>query len=140
MAELPNAIYAQIESLSAEGDALVDAGKYREGLARYQQAIILLPPPKEDWEAWTWLFGAIGDAHFANGNWGACQEAFREALKGPDGLGNPFIHLRLGQSALQLGDERSAVDELLRAYMGGGKEIFEEDERYLDFLSSKVKL
>lgn len=57
------------------------------------------------------------------------------AVTGPDGLGNPFIHLRLGQCALELGDEDQAKDELIRAYMGDGPGIFEEEEpKYFEFL------
>ncbi|ESS51127.1 hypothetical protein L665_00292 [Ralstonia solanacearum SD54] len=34
-----------------------------------------------------------------------------------------------------------AVDELTRAYMGGGLDIFiEDDPKYLDFLETKIKI
>lgn len=57
----------------------------------------------------------------------------------PGAIGNPFIHLRLGQAQLELGNTDRAADELMRAYMGGGLEIFAmEDERYLDFLASRA--
>ena len=54
---------------------------------------------------------------------------------------NPFLHLRLGQVLLDIGEEAGAADELMRAYMGGGAEIFSSEEsRYLDFLGTKAKL
>lgn len=57
----------------------------------------------------------------------------------PDALGNPFLHLRLGQAQLNLGNEDRAADELMRAYMGGGPEVFEiEDGRYLAFLKTRA--
>lgn len=59
----------------------------------------------------------------------------------PGAVGNPFLHLRLGQVLLDLGDEAGAADELMRAYMGGGAEIFSlEEPRYLAFLGTKAKL
>ena len=59
----------------------------------------------------------------------------------PGGLGNPFLHLRLGQVLLDQGHDDLAADELMRAYMGAGAEIFEsEDGRYLRFLGTRANL
>ena len=51
MTELPSEIYARIQILSKEGDALADVGKSKEAVAKYEQALALLPSPKDDWEA-----------------------------------------------------------------------------------------
>lgn len=52
---------------------------------------------------------------------------------------NPFLHLRLGQAQLELKNEVRAAEELCRAYMGAGKEIFaKEDPKYFDFLKTKI--
>ena len=57
----------------------------------------------------------------------------------PGGLGNPLVHLRLGQAFYEIGDRDRAADELMRAYMGAGAEIFETREcKYLDFLASRA--
>ena len=45
----------------------------------------------------------------------------------PRWLGEPILHLRLGQCALELGDITKAKDELTRAYMGAGKDIFQDE-------------
>ncbi|MDJ0969985.1 MAG: hypothetical protein QNJ06_08785 [Kiloniellales bacterium] len=58
----------------------------------------------------------------------------------PDGLGNLFVRLRLGQAQFVLGQLDRSADELARAYMGGGSEIFEEeDPKYWDFIRSKLQ-
>lgn len=58
-----------------------------------------------------------------------------------EGLGNPYIHLRLGQLYYEQENFDKAVDELTRAYMGGGLDIFiEDDPKYLDFLETKIKI
>ena len=55
----------------------------------------------------------------------------------PEAIGNPFIHLRLGQAQFELGDKEAAADELMRAYMGAGAEIFaEEAPKYLEYLAT----
>jgi hypothetical protein len=42
---------------------------------------------------------------------------------------------------LELGDHDRAADELMRAYMGGGPDIFDEDDpKYLAFLRTRADL
>ena len=56
-------------------------------------------------------------------------------MRCPDAIGNPFIHLRLGQTQFELGNKDRAADELMRAYMGAGAEIFVgEAPKYLQYL------
>ena len=77
------------------------------------------------------------DAHFLNGNYAAALSALEQAMRCPDAIGNPFIHLRLGQTQFELGNKDRAADELMRAYMGAGAEIFaEEAPKYLEFLGT----
>ena len=137
--ELPNGIHSQVLDLSAAGDAHAESGEAAEAIECYRMALLLLPRPGDQWEAYQWLQAAIGDVRFENGQYREALFAFEQALKG-GGLGNPFIHLRMGQCAFHLGDEHRAVEELLRAYMADGAEVFREDQRYLKFLKSKVQL
>ena len=46
----------------------------------------------------------------------------------PNAIGNPFIHLRLGQVQYELDDFERAKDELARALILGGSGIFEEED------------
>src|SRR5262249_45141020 len=117
MKMLRDDLHERITLFSQEGDNLVNACDYVSGLRKYHQAWALLPEPREEWEAATWLLSAIGDAHFLARDFEKSIAAFTNALRCPDGLGNPFIHLRLGESYFELGDVRRAQDELTRAYM-----------------------
>jgi len=135
--ELPEAIHDEISRLSEEGDAHADEERYREAIQKYVQALQLLPEPWQEWEASTWLLVSIGDAHFAAGNHEQARQALSDAMHCPDGLGNPFIHLRLGQVQFELGNLPRANDELARAFMGGGEEIFaDEDPKYFEHLKT----
>ena len=70
-------------------------------------------------------------------NYEEAREAFRDVMYCPGAIGNPFIHLRLGQVQFELGNLNRAGDELARAYMGKGEEIFEdEDPKYLAFVKT----
>ena len=58
----------------------------------------------------------------------------------PDAIGNPFLHLRLGQCQFELGDLERAADELARAYLIEGIAIFtDDDQKYLNFVKPKLQ-
>ena len=135
--ELSDAIHKKVAQLSKEGDEQAEGGHYREAVEKYIEALDLLPEPKTDWEACTWLLAAIGDANFKSKNYEHARAALSDAMHCPGAIGNPFIHLRLGQSQFELGNMQRANDELARAYMGAGKEIFDqEDPKYFSHLKT----
>ena len=60
---------------------------------------------------------------------------FLRAVQCVDGSGNPYIHLRVRQTQLELGNHEGAKENLARAYMAGGPELSgREDAKYLEFL------
>jgi len=134
-------IQEEMDRLCGEGDQFLDEDNYDKALAAYGAAEKLIPEPKQDWEASTWIYTAIGDVFF-------CKEDYLEALKSyefavisPDGLGNPYIHLMLGECQFELGNLDKAGDELTRAYMGQGSDIFDdEDPKYFQFLKTRIQI
>jgi tetratricopeptide (TPR) repeat protein len=139
MTELPDELHERIKVLCAKGDALLKDAAYEDAIAIYNQAWALVPHPVIDWNASTWILAAIGDACFLGGFHQSGIEALEYALQCPDGFGNPFIHLRLGQCAYEKGSEELAAENLARAYMLEGKEIFAVDSpKYFDYLKTKI--
>lgn len=139
--ELDSATHEAIKAHSARGDELADARNFEAAIAEYNKAWQLVPEPKNEWDASTWILAAIGDAAFRGGYNTSAREALQYAMHCPAGIGNPFLHLRLGQVLYDAGEEQGAADELLRAYMAEGEEIFAaEDSKYLDFLRRWTKL
>ena len=135
--ELSDAIHGKVVLLSKEGDEQAEIRHYREAVEKYIEALDLLPEPKTDWEACTWLLASIGDANFRSHNYEHARAALIDAMHCPGAIGNPFIHLRLGQSQFELGNVQRANDELARAYMLAGKEIFDqEDPKYFAHLKT----
>ena len=138
--ELSDAVIVQIRTLTDEGERLVTAGDHAGALPLYAAALRLVPAPIEDWEATTWIAAAMGDAHFFLEDFVAAQRCFALAVRAARGFGNPFVHLRLGQCALESGDDARAADELIRAYGLAGRDIFKrEPPRYLEFLKSRAQ-
>ncbi|VWC59213.1 hypothetical protein BLA18112_00728 [Burkholderia lata] len=140
MAELDNALYERIGALSDAGDALMEDGDYEGALAKFWAGFDLLPEPRTHWEAGTWLMAAIGDVNFHQEDYVAGRDNLAQSMHFPNAVGNPFLHLRLGQCQFELGELDRAADELMRAYMGGGPELFEdEDGKYLRFLATRAE-
>ena len=139
-APLSDSLHAEIVQLSERGNALADAGQWDEAVACFEAALDLLPEPLEQWSAACWLFTAIGDACFFKGDFARAIQPLLDAVKCHGGTGNPFLHLRLGQTQFELGHEILAAEELARAYMGGGTEIFDgEDAKYLALVKSVLR-
>lgn len=139
MAELDDLLYRRVKAYCAKGDRLAKAAQYSEALISYWAAWDLLPEPKTDWNAATWILAAIGDANFLSGDFVAGRDNLSTAMHCPDAVGNPFLHLRLGQCLFELGALDRAADELARAYMAAGKDIFRQEPKYLDFLKTRLK-
>lgn len=138
--ELHNQVHAQITALCAEGDRLSDQEDYHGALEQYQAALHLIPEPLTRWEASTWVLAAIGDTYFLTREFDSARDALQTAMHCPGAIGNPFMHLRLGQVQFELGDMTRASDELARAYMGGGQEIFQhEDPKYFVLVKASLR-
>jgi tetratricopeptide (TPR) repeat protein len=139
MRELPKELHEQIENLCSDGDELVEKEMYSSALNKYFEALDLLPDPKSEWEATTWILVAIGDVNFITKDYVAGRENFGFAMYCPGAIGNPFIHLRFGQCLFELVELDKAADELTRAYLLEDEKIFEnEDTKYIEFVKSKL--
>jgi hypothetical protein len=139
--ELPEPLFTELTARTNVGQELFDQCRFSEALPVFQSAWDLLPLPKQQWNAALWTLAAIGDCYFLMRDFSAAQRTFIEAMALPEGVGNVFLHLRLGEIALELGEEVRAADELIRAYAVGGREAFDgEDPKYLEFLAAKADL
>ena len=138
--ELSDELFARITELCEEGNDLAEQESFADAVAAFNQAWDLLPEPAVQWEAATWILAALGDVYFLSGDQKAAHEKLSLAMHAPGAIGNPFLHLRLGQVQFELGNEQRAADELARAYLQEGKKIFEgEDPKYLDFIKGKLR-
>jgi tetratricopeptide (TPR) repeat protein len=134
-------VHEQIAELCKEGDALAAAGRLDDAKQKYVAALKLLSGEPRQWEAATWIYVALGDVHFHSQSFDKAFKSFYNAVQCPNGLGNPYIHLRLGQLYFEQNNVDKAADELTRAYMGGGINIFmEDDPKYLEFLEMRTSL
>ncbi|MEA5452132.1 hypothetical protein VB780_26395 [Leptolyngbya sp. CCNP1308] len=138
--EISDDIYKNICELSEIGDSHSEKKEYSKAIKQYHKAFDLIPEPFEDYKASTWLLTATGDTYFLAQDYTNTLHALEEAMYCPEAVGNPFIHLRLGQALFELSNFDKAKDELARAYLGGGQEIFEgENPKYYEYLKTFMR-
>ncbi|MNJ91806.1 hypothetical protein D3C87_94610 [compost metagenome] len=141
MTELDDKTYAEIQDLCAKGDELAEQSDFGAALDHYWNAFDLVPEPKTHWDTTTWILTAIGDTNFLANDFQAGVDNLTSVMHCPGAIGNPFIHLRLGQCQFETGNLNRAADELTRAYAIEGEGLFsEEDPKYLEFLKTRIDL
>lgn len=139
MAELDEKTHEAIQDLCATGDDFAEQGDFSSALDNYWNAFDLVPEPKTDWDTSTWILTAIGDANYLGNDFQAGVDNLSNAMHCPGAIGNPFIHMRLGQCQFEVGNHDRAADELTRAYALEGEDIFSDDDpKYLEFLKSRI--
>lgn len=131
--DLDDQIYFEIIDLCEIADSMVEDCKYCEAINLYNKALDLVPLPKSDWETSTWIYTALGDTYFIKGDYERSVHYLFEAMNCPEGLSNPYILLKLGQSFFEGGEVELAREYLIKAFMIDGYKIFEgEDEKYFN--------
>lgn len=139
MSKLPGDLRQMIDSLCQKGDQFAQIDQHDDALDKYEAAWELLPDPKQQWPAATWILMAAGDVYFEKQDYVAASETLRESLNCPEGDSNPFILLRLGQSLFEAGDLNSAADVLEAAFRNSGDALFaDEDPKYLEFVKTQL--
>lgn len=128
----------QLDALGDEGNRLMDEERFDEALAIFRRGYDLIPAPREDSASALWFLVAIVDAQwFLRDLPGALDSSRDVILSG--GFGNPFAHLRRGQVLYELSHEKEAANELLRALLLGGENVFaREPLEHWVFITSKA--
>ena len=130
-----------IVALYEEGEKLAQAGRIGSALGKYAEAWALISEPKQGWKISTSVISAIADCWFLAGDFDEVLRALEFGMNCPDAVGNPFLHLRLGQALLERGQEERAAEELMRAYEAHGEKIFaQENPKYLAFLAARGRI
>lgn len=129
--KMPADIFAEVKAKAADGESKFNTGDFRGAFRAFTEILSLLPEPAQQWNAAGWVLVAMGECRFKVGKFDTAVEPFQDAIQCPGSLGNPWLHFRLGQCRYERGEQDRAADELARAYMGGGREVFDgEDPKY----------
>ena len=138
-AQLPDGVYEEVRALCKQGDEEAKTGSRQAARQNYMAALQLLPGDPRVWDAATWIYVSIGETYFGEKDFENAFKCYFNAVQSAGGLGNTLVHLRLGQLYYEGGKLEKAGDELARAYMGAGADIFiREDPKYFEFLKTKI--
>lgn len=120
------------------GEELARQREFASALLKLREALALIPRPVEEHDAALRVLTALGDTCFQLGRYSEGKHALQGAVRSSGGLGVvPFLHLRLGQCELELGNRERAAEELSLAYKAGGEALFEgNDPKYLALVRS----
>ena len=139
--QLGKSYIEDIERICRAADDYVAEGYNDEAYRKYKEALDIIPEPKTAYETATWIFVSIGDLYFKTGRYDLAKDYFYEAKECPNGVSNPYVLFRLGQSLVETNDEKDAKEFLLRAYMLVGDDIFwDEDEKYYNVIKEMIKI
>ena len=137
--ELDDELYEQITALAESGDVFAEKEEFGNAINEYEKALALLPEPKTDLEAATWLYVALGDALFNQKNFNGALGAYQRALLSPDGTGNPYVWFSLGSAFYELDNLEKAKTHFMSAFMLDGDEVFRDaDPAYLALISGEI--
>jgi hypothetical protein len=140
VAELPKECFAEVERLCNEGVAQMGKREFLGASDSFADALDRIPEPVVQWNAGAWILVAMAECAFRAGSFGSAVDPLMDAMLGPGTIGNPWVHLRLGQCLLEVGKAERAADELARAYRGGGREIFkDQDPAYLAYVEKVLR-
>lgn len=125
--ELSDETHRAIVELLAEGDNYMDLEAPQAAAEQYVAAIERLPQPYTQWEAALMLYIALADACLALTQYAEAERAARLALESPDGTGNGYVWLRLGDALHGQGRDGEALEAYTSSYMLEGEEIFADE-------------
>jgi len=86
MAELPDKLHNELKKLCSEGDELAERRSFSEALEKSWAAWDLLPEPRTEREAATWILAAIGDANFLSADFVGGRDNLSAAMHCPGAM------------------------------------------------------
>lgn len=126
---------AEIERLSEAGSQAMDDDDWQGAVDHWTAALEIIPAPRAEWTASTWLYTCLGDAYYAGDRLDEALDALGEALKCPEGTGSGFLWLRLGQVLVDAGEVETGKKALFSAHLLEGDEIFENAPNHLELIA-----
>ena len=129
-----------ISEISRKAKSFSIKGKFASAKEEYMRGLSLLKEPVHSSEYASMLFSGIGELYYLQHKWDEALVYFKESIQSEGGLGDPYLHFRLGQIRYEKGEMDKAQDELMRAYMGSGDIIFtDEDPKYYDLIKKHIE-
>ncbi|HJN77244.1 MAG TPA: hypothetical protein QGF58_25185 [Myxococcota bacterium] len=122
--KLDPSVFALVHQCCETGTDFMREEKPKEAHGAFLGVLELVPKPLGRWNAVGWALVALGHVHVIQGSWTTARQVLSDAMWSPGVFGNPWAHRLKGQVHLALSERDRAIDDLARAYMGAGREVF----------------
>ena len=102
--------------------------RYMPSNRTYTKVYELLPEPKHEWKAYTWLLASMADNHYELKEYQEGLRLLDEVLERDEEYKeNAYIRMRRGACQFEILGKNAAEQELKIAYEMGGDEVFEDE-------------
>jgi len=126
-------IKEQVVPLCEKGLEQQENERYEASNRSFQKVLGLIPEPKNEWKAYTWLLLHIADNHYELKEYEAALDVILEVLAQKDDYSeNAYVKMRLGQCLYETGAKKEGLAALVEAYEIDGEELFEDE--YVKYL------
>ncbi|MBN3526796.1 hypothetical protein [Paenibacillus apiarius] len=112
-------------------EALIRENKFAEAIETLWDMYKALQRREQSGNVGRYILIRIAHINIYNEDYIAARHNLSYVMHFPITIGNPLLHLRLGQVQDKLGNEKRAVDELARALIMDGKRVFDQEDRRL---------
>ncbi len=125
------------------------ARRHDEAIQLWEEALYLIPDPKNVYLETAWFSVAIGDIYIVKKMYSKALEYFKKVfdILHEEIYQDAFTMRSMGEIYCEMGDEKCSTKYLLKAYLLEGEEIFELDfykeidhKKYFYFLKTHVDL
>ena len=139
MKDLEPELKEKVVPLCQKGIEQAEIERYEASNRTFSKVYVLLPEPKPEWKAYTWLIASMADNHYELKEHQKAMDYFNEAVQLDEAYqSNAFVKMRIGQCLLELGNSSEAEVKLKSALEMGGEEIFEDEYVKYKKLAQKV--
>lgn len=81
----------------------------------------------------------LGECYYEKKEFDVAKDYFYDAINYEIGMKNPYVFLGIGKCWIKSGDDVKAKEYLIKAYMLGGKDIFQYDEKTYELIREIVE-
>ena len=138
MEELDTEVYEKILKLSEEGNTLHEVANFNESIAKYKEAMGLLPNQKYEWDSFSWLANNIGLSYLELSEWDKAYQYFRASLLTPQGMEEALTWFCAGEALYKQELFFECKDYFIRAYLMNNEILDGTNKKYLDFIEKEL--
>lgn len=128
MNDLEPELKQQVVELCEKGMEQADIERYEASNRTFNKVKALIPEPKQEWKAYSWLLASMADNYFELKQHAEALGLINEVIELDEQYrDNGYVRMRRGQCLCELEGDKAGIEDLKLAYSLGGDELFEDE-------------